>query len=296
MTIDNVLPADPAGVTLTIEDEAANAVINADAREFGTHDGPASKWRLGLIVARNCEPGLGASSGDNQHEVRSDRYGPSGKVSLAEFARRANTTTSKVSRYYDQWEEHAAAGTVPRATDIAPGDDPPLPTDVKWKTSEASDEWYTPKWLFDALGLMFAIDVCSPADRAHVAVPTESWYTEEDDGLAQEWKGLCWCNPPYSDAEPWADKMIEHGDGLLLTHVPMNGEWMLDVWRACDAFRLFQGMDFVRPSGDLQRPAWWLCLAAFGPQSASALLQMEIPSDIEYRRHPTHLLPGGAQS
>jgi len=27
---------------------------------------------------------------------------------------------------------------------------------------DQGDEWYTPKWIFDSLGLQFAIDVCAP--------------------------------------------------------------------------------------------------------------------------------------
>lgn len=293
MTTDNVLPADPAGLTLNVEDDAAERLIDADATEAGWHDGPLSKWRIGLLVARCCEPRQGERTDLHTFE---DSSKVEGKATFVDFAHRTRgkMTDKTVSNYWYRWEEHAGNGVVPHAAELRPGDEPPLPNDVKWKPPDPlGDEWYTPKWLFDALGLVYAIDVCSPVDRTHVSVPAESWYTEEDDGLAQDWAGLCWCNPPYSDAEPWADRMIEHGDGMLLTHVPMNGEWMLDVWRACDAFRLFQGMEFVRPDGTLQRPAWWLCLAAFGPQAESALLQMEAPPDIEYRRQPTHLLPGG---
>ena len=52
------------------------------------------------------------------------------------------------------------------------------------------DEWYTPGWLFHALGLTFDLDACSPADRTYVSVPAHKWYTEVDDGLAQRWHGL----------------------------------------------------------------------------------------------------------
>jgi hypothetical protein len=144
----------------------------------------------------------------------------------------------------------------------------------------AGDEWYTPKWLFDGLGVTFDIDTCSPADRTHVSVPAQRWFTIEDDGLAQDWTGIVWCNPPYSTPNDWAMKMIEHGNGLLLTHIPMNAEWATSVWQAADGIRLFQAMEFVRPDGAKQRPGYWLMLAAFGQQATEALERLHVPPDV----------------
>lgn len=142
------------------------------------------------------------------------------------------------------------------------------------------DEWYTPRWLFDGLGLTFDIDACSPADRTHVAVPAKRWFTIDDNGLEQAWRGLVWCNPPYSTPALWAERMIGHGNGLLLTHIPMNAAWAAAVWGNCDGLRLFQAMEFVRPDGTKQRPGYWLMLAAFGSEAARALRQLEVPPDV----------------
>ncbi|MDP2739214.1 MAG: DNA N-6-adenine-methyltransferase [Pseudorhodobacter sp.] len=142
------------------------------------------------------------------------------------------------------------------------------------------DEWYTPKWIFDRLGLTFSLDVCGPVDRTHVAVPCERYYTETDDGLSSPWNGTIWCNPPYSNTAPWAARCIQHGDALLLTHIPMNAEWASDVWQACDAMRLFQAIEFVRPDGRLQRPGMWLQLAAFGVSATEALHKLVAPADV----------------
>lgn len=32
------------------------------------------------------------------------------------------------------------------------------------------------------------------------------WYTIDEDGLKQPWIGRVWCNPPYSDIEPWVKR------------------------------------------------------------------------------------------
>lgn len=63
--------------------------------------------------------------------------------------------------------------------------------------SSATTEWATPKSLFEKLNaeFHFDVDVCA---REHNA-KCERYFTPEMDGLAQEWKGVCWMNPPYGD-------------------------------------------------------------------------------------------------
>ena len=82
--------------------------------------------------------------------------------------------------------------------------------------------------------------------------------------------------------------MIEHGNGLFLSHVPINGGWCLDLWRTADAITHFQGMHFVRPDGTEQRPAWWLQLCAYGPAATAALTALpgRLPSDMNDRWKP----------
>ncbi len=61
--------------------------------------------------------------------------------------------------------------------------------------SSATDLWVTPQAFFDELDkeFNFETDVCALPENAKCA----HYYTPEDDGLAQEWEGVCWCNPPY---------------------------------------------------------------------------------------------------
>lgn len=61
--------------------------------------------------------------------------------------------------------------------------------------SSASDEWATPQDFFDRLNdeFSFTVDVCALPHSAKCA----NYYTPEIDGLAQEWRGTCWMNPPY---------------------------------------------------------------------------------------------------
>lgn len=142
---------------------------------------------------------------------------------------------------------------------------------------EHGDDWYTPGWLFDQLGLTFDVDVCAPARSDMRTVPARRYYTEIDDGLAHQWDGLVWCNPPYSDAAPWTSRWLAHGNGLLLTHIPANASWAVDVWQRANAAVWLQAMHFERPNGQTYRPGYALQLAALGDTAVNALHRVDAP-------------------
>ena len=66
-------------------------------------------------------------------------------------------------------------------------------TDVMF--SSKTDLWETPQEFFDELDreFHFDLDCCALPENAKCA----RYYTPEQDGLSQPWKGICWCNPPY---------------------------------------------------------------------------------------------------
>ena len=81
--------------------------------------------------------------------------------------------------------------------------------------SSKTDLWETPQELFDELNAIwhFETDVC--------AIPTnakcERYYTPEIDGLAQEWRGVCWCNPPYGrQIGKWVKKAAESSATVVI--------------------------------------------------------------------------------
>jgi hypothetical protein len=51
-----------------------------------------------------------------------------------------------------------------------------------------ANEYYTPAWIFEGMGLRFDLDVCSPKDHV-TAVPADRKYTIDDDGLVSDWAG-----------------------------------------------------------------------------------------------------------
>ncbi len=58
-----------------------------------------------------------------------------------------------------------------------------------------SGEWETPQDLFDSLDAEFGftLDACAVAGNAKCRV----FYSPQQDGLQQAWRGVVWCNPPY---------------------------------------------------------------------------------------------------
>lgn len=95
----------------------------------------------------------------------------------------------------------------------------------------ASDDWYTPRAYFTALGIMFALDPCSPG-REHW-VPAQRVFTKADDGLIQDWgQGPVFVNPPFGGRHghvPWLMKFIAHGNGIAIVRAYTSADWWHDV-------------------------------------------------------------------
>jgi len=94
--------------------------------------------------------------------------------------------------------------------------------------SELSDEYFTPDWIFNDLGLEFDLDVAS-SHLEGVKVPTKNRFTKADDGLIQQWNGIVWMNPPFSKVTPWIVKFREHNNGIALLPFAKS-LWFIDLW------------------------------------------------------------------
>jgi hypothetical protein len=140
--------------------------------------------------------------------------------------------------------------------------------------SMISDVWLTPHEIVETLG-PFDLDPCAaPEPRPwataarHIALP--------EDGLAAEWCGRVWLNPPYSsEAAKWLRKMVEHNNGTALVFARTETSWFVEtVWKAATAVLFIEGrLYFHRPDGTRAEansgaPS---CLVAYGHHDARIL-------------------------
>ena len=74
--------------------------------------------------------------------------------------------------------------------------------------SSKTDLWYTPQDFFNKYNdkYNFTLDVCATHENAKC----KNYFTEEVDGLSQQWEGVCWMNPPYGRTiKQWMKKAYE---------------------------------------------------------------------------------------
>lgn len=90
----------------------------------------------------------------------------------------------------------------------------------------ATDEWWTPPEVFEAIGLRFDLDPCAPPVKSCPWIPADRRYLRQMDGLSMPWHGRIWLNPPYGrEAGKWVLKLAEHGDGIALVFSRTDVRW-----------------------------------------------------------------------
>ncbi len=102
------------------------------------------------------------------------------------------------------------------------------------------DHRETPPELFAALNARFRFTVDAAAIASNAKLPR--YWTPEDDGLAQDWIGdRVWCNPPFSNLEPWVRKAASACAEVTVLLLPAN-RTELGWWQ-----------EFIEPNRDRDR-------------------------------------------
>lgn len=102
-------------------------------------------------------------------------------------------------------------------------------------------DWWTPPWIFNALGLSFDLDPCSPKGGVPW-IPVKEHISLPDDGLLHPWYGLVWLNPPYGDKTPnWLEKMHNYRNGISLVFARTDCLWFHDYVAKADAILYLKG-------------------------------------------------------
>lgn len=86
--------------------------------------------------------------------------------------------------------------------------------------SSKSDDWETPKAVFDALNNEFNLkrDVCASTQNTKL----KSFWDVEDDALQKDWSDLrLWMNPPYGrEIGKWVEKAATGGASIVVALLP----------------------------------------------------------------------------
>ena len=137
----------------------------------------------------------------------------------------------------------------------------------------SSDDYYTPKWLFDALDIEFDLDVACPADGP-IYTPCKAYYTQETNGLASTWFGNVYMNPPYSNPALWVHKFVEHGHGVALLPFAKS-KWCQSLWDSTASMVYVRAITFERSDMEvISQAPFSLGLWAFGQKNVEAIAKI----------------------
>ena len=137
-------------------------------------------------------------------------------------------------------------------------------------------EWYTPGFIIDAArDVLGAIDL-DPASSeiANRTVQAAHYFTVDEDGLAQPWKGRVFMNPPYTTGlvDRFAAKLLdEHRLGnvpaaIVLTNNSTDTEWWQALAGEATALCFPAGrVRFLAPDGEPGAPLQGQAICYLGP-------------------------------
>lgn len=135
-----------------------------------------------------------------------------------------------------------------------------------------TDTWLTPLKLVRSLG-EFDLDPCGfpghlTAKRS-IILP--------DNGLAHDWNGRVWLNPPYGkQTGVWLDRLQSHGDGIAIVFARMETNWFQRL--RPDMIFLIKGrIKFLRPDfTESTNAGHGSMLLAFGRRNCGAILNSNV--------------------
>lgn len=96
-----------------------------------------------------------------------------------------------------------------------------------------NDKLKTPEWVLRELGEI-DLDPCAGIDTT---IAKNNWAIERgDNGLERDWFGFVYCNPPFSQKEQWSQRMIDHGNGILILPERGSAPWFGPLAQAAGCY------------------------------------------------------------
>jgi hypothetical protein len=144
-----------------------------------------------------------------------------------------------------------------------------------WQAIGRSDEWFTPRYIFEALGEEFDVDVAA-APSGCGYVPAKAFI--RDLALLSRWHGFVWMNPPFggvNNVVEWIERFLLHRNGIALLPDQTSARWFQRLAKRSDGILFVSPrVRFEKPDGTLgDSPANGTALFALGERGAAALLR-----------------------
>lgn len=146
-----------------------------------------------------------------------------------------------------------------------------------YEAAGETDEWYTPAYIFRAMGVRFDLDVSSPP-TGPLHVPADDFIAPPRDGLSHPWHGFVWMNPPFghqSTKRAWLARFFDHGNGVALVPDRTSAPWWQEAAPSASAVLFISPkVKFLRPDGSRgEQPGTGTTLLAAGELGAKALMR-----------------------
>lgn len=129
--------------------------------------------------------------------------------------------------------------------------------------NSGNNEWYTPaEYIEAARNAMGSIDT-DPAsnDIANKIVKAEKYYTIETNGLAHDWTGNVWMNPPYSSdliskfVEKLKEQRVNYNQAIILVNNATETQWFYEIVKIASAVCFPKSrVKFYMPDGKTGAP------------------------------------------
>ena len=145
------------------------------------------------------------------------------------------------------------------------------------------DVWQTPDELLDVIKDNIDLDPCA-ADNTDIG---DTNYTENDDGLSQDWFGTVFVNPPFSNKDGFLKKAVEEykaGNTDTIFVVTPDSTDVQSWWHTYIAqhstyiWFAYGRIDYLSPdiSGGRNdnRPTWGTALSMYGTPSDKTLASL----------------------
>lgn len=138
----------------------------------------------------------------------------------------------------------------------------------------ATDEWYTPLHVFEALGCSFDMDVASPGRDVTPWIPATRFIAS--DSLDLSWHGFVWMNPPFGGRNalvPWLKKFFQHRNGIALVPDRTSAPWWQEFAPKSDVVLFVSPkLKFIGAGGlPGASPAQGTCLLGIGTEAIRAI-------------------------